>query len=75
MLKGGRCLDYTERLSRCRKIRCTVREKETNLVYDHPENGGSMLLEMSVLIYYPVRCKNPKDRHLKNSSSKNLKNA
>jgi len=28
-----------------------------------------------VSIYYPVRCKNPKDRHLKNSSSKNLKNA
>jgi hypothetical protein len=47
-----------------------VREEETDLVYDQPENGGSMPLEMSGSIYYPVRCKNPKNSHLKNSSSK-----
>jgi hypothetical protein len=41
------------------KIRCAVREEETDLVYDHPENGGSMLLEMSVSICYPVRTKRP----------------
>ena len=31
----------------CGESRCTVREQETDFVYDHPEKGGSMLLDMS----------------------------
>lgn len=48
--------------------------RRTDLIYERPENE-CVLLEMSVPIYYPLRCENTKDRHLKNSCSKNLKNA